>query len=100
VWPDGFPAVIPPVDYLIVVRSQLLQKSGEMEDFALLPWDAARSMLERHGSIVTGGTVILDYDLPPPDVKEFLLSLPSHADESAFLAASEVLDRELVEKYA
>jgi hypothetical protein len=99
VWPDGLPTVLPPVDYLIIVRRQLIQKSAEAEDFAFLPWDAARLMLDRHGSIAPGGAVVLDYDLPPPDVREFLLSLPGHADFALF-APGEVLDRELLEKYA
>jgi hypothetical protein len=44
---------------------------------------------------------VLDYDLEPPaDVRSFLQSLPSHAGELAYFSPDEVLDRELVEKYA
>jgi hypothetical protein len=101
VWPDGIPTVIPPVDYLIIVRRHLNQKSGRAEDHALLAWEAVRPLLGRYGLVCDDQSIMLNYDREPPaDVRSFLQSLPSHTGELAYFGAAEVLDSELVEKYA
>ncbi len=105
VWPDGIPTVIPRVDYLIVLivpRKELAPEGplGTIEDRALLAWEDARPILERHRSTTVGNAIVPDYDLAPGDVVSFIRSLPPDSQEIVAFPTDRVLDRELVEKYA
>jgi hypothetical protein len=102
VWTDGIPAIIPEVDVLILVRKGLASDSSKKNgDRALLAWKRARPVLERYGSKTAGNSIVLDYDMEPPrKLSAFIGSLTSRADELQFFRPEEVLERELVEKYA
>jgi hypothetical protein len=102
-WPDGgVPTVIPHVAYLIVDQEKIgsERQPGE-ENHALVAWEVARSLLERYHFIETDNSFVLDDGAQPPsDLARSIRSLPAYTGEFAPLSADEVLDRELVEKYA
>jgi hypothetical protein len=100
VWTDGIPAVIPEVDTLILVRRNLAAPPSGDGDCALLSWKRALPMLERYGTREAGNSLILDYDRAPRELSAFIRSAPSHAEELQIIRPEEVLERELVNKYA
>ena len=102
VWPDGIPTVTPRVDYLIVPRKELAPQRPfrTIEDRALLAWEDARAILERHRLTTVGGAIVPDYDVAPGDVVSFIRSLPPDSQEIVAYPTDRVLDRELFEKYA
>jgi hypothetical protein len=100
VWPDGIPALIPPVDYLIVPRKEMAPKRlfRRVEDRVLLAWADANPLLERYGSRRYGDAIALDYDRPPREVASFVESLRNDDRQVIGVSADQVLDRELIEK--
>ena len=102
VWPDGIPAIIPSVDYLIVPRKELAPKRffRRVEDRTLLSWKDALPILERHSEKRFGSVIALNYDKPPKDVVKFVESLPKDNRELSGIPADRVLDQELVDKYS
>jgi len=102
VWPDSIPTVTPRVDYLIVPRKELAPQRPfrTIEDRALLAWEDARAILERHRLTTVGGAIVPDYDVAPGDVVSFIRSLPPDSQEIVAYPTDRVLDRELFEKYA
>ncbi len=101
VWPDGIPALIPPVDYLIVPRKEMAPKQlfRRIEDRVLLTWADAHPLLESHGSRTYGDAIGLDYDRPPKEVAAFVEALLNDGRQFNGVSADQVLDRELVDKY-
>jgi hypothetical protein len=102
-WPDGgVPSIIPHVAYLIVDREKCdpEQQSGK-ENQALVAWEVARPLLERYNLIETDNSFVLDDGAQPPgELARLIQSLPAYTGEFAPLSAHEVVDRELVERYA
>jgi hypothetical protein len=102
-WPDGgIRSIIPHVDYLVVDREKFdpEQQPGK-EDQALVAWEVARPLLERYGSIEMDNSFVLNDDAQPPGgLAGLIQSLPAYTGEFVPLSADDVLDRELVEKYA
>jgi len=101
VWPDAIPSVVPPVDFLIVIRQALAPRRlfRRVEDRTLLAWEDAHQLFERHGSRQPGDAILLDYNRPLNDVARFIRSLPGGNREIAMITADQVLDRELVDKH-
>jgi hypothetical protein len=100
IWPDGAPSLLPPVEYLIIMRqARSSTPFGEPVDEILLSWQDAQRVLERHGLRQPEGGVLLEYDHPPADVAFFLRSLPAADNEISMIGADRVLDREIVDKH-
>jgi hypothetical protein len=101
VWPDGIPALVPLVDYLIVPRKETAPKRffRRVEDRVLLAWSDARSFLERYGSRTYGDTIALNYAQQEKEVTNFVESLARDDRQIIGISADQVLDRELIEKY-
>jgi hypothetical protein len=100
-WPDGIPTIIPPVDYVLVVRKQLCSAPGFATDQALLTWRQARRALGRHSMVAADNSLLPNYDREPPgELASVLRSLPAHPGEPEYLQNDQVLDKELVEQFA
>lgn len=103
VWPDAISTLIPRVDYLWIPRKHLAPKRRfrhQLEDKCLIPFDVA---MEAIGSYRTSGYELEAFELPcpvtPAALKGFVRGLQADTSSPVGIAASEVLNRELVEKY-
>jgi hypothetical protein len=102
VWPDAIPAAIPEVDYLIVPRKKLAPRKflRRAQDIALVLRSDALLLLSQHRAARFSDFLLLDYDNAPPDVTKYVESLPPSTEQIDDIPADQVLNRELVEKYA
>ena len=102
VWPDGIPIAVPDVDILIVPRKQLAPRPlfRRVEDRTLVALKEALPILQKHGSTNAQGTLVLNYNTPTDEIAGYVTSLPTDKREVKGLAPDQVLDRELVAKYA
>ncbi len=100
VWPDAISSILPEVDYLLIRRQEFAPRRllRKVEDEIFLPWKEALPILERHGSPHPGDAISLKYVKQPKDVADFVSSLTPRKQQVVIVPASEVLDRELVEK--
>jgi hypothetical protein len=101
IWPDGIPIAVPKVDYLIVPRKQLAPRRlfQRVEDRTIVALRDALPILHKHGTTDTGGTLVLDYNVPTDEIAKYVTSLPSDEREIKRLSADQVLDRELVTRH-
>lgn len=101
IWPDGIPIAVPDVDYLIVPRKELAPRRlfGRVEDRTVVALKDALPILQKHGTADADGTLVLNYDAPTDEIARYVASLPVDEREVKGLAADQVLDRELVERY-
>jgi hypothetical protein len=101
VWPDGIPIAVAEVDYLIVPRRELAPRRflKRVEDEALISWSEAMAILNKHSAQRSGDCLVLNYSKPPIDVVRFVQSLQKNEQKMKGVAADQVLNRELVEKY-
>lgn len=101
VWPDGIPIAIPDVDYLIVPRKDLAPRKlfRRVGDRTIVALKDALTILRKHATASALGAFILDYKTPTVEISEYVESLPLDKREIKGLAADQVLDREIVEKY-
>lgn len=102
VWPDGIPIAVPDVDYLVVPRKQLARRQlfWRVEDTAVVALKDALPMLQKHGRSDAHGTLILDYSTPKGEIAKYVTSLPANKHALEGLPADQVIDRELLVKYA
>jgi hypothetical protein len=102
IWPDASPAILPIVDYLLILREELAPRRffRKSPDQALVAWDEALPILTRHASRHDADIISLEYDQPPPEVIDFIRSLPTADQEMVNMPAYQVLDRDLVGKFA
>jgi hypothetical protein len=98
IWPDGIPIAVPDVDYLIVPRKKLAPR--RTEDRAIVTLKDALPVLQKYGTPDMRGTLILNYDTPTGEIATYVTSLPMDKRELKGLSPDQVLDRELVAKYA
>lgn len=100
VWPDGIPIAAPRVDYLIVPRKDLVpaRASDKGEDRTILAWNDAEPFIRKYQSAGYDQFIVMNYDIPPEEVKTFVRSLPKNDKALKGVAPDKVLDRELVEK--
>lgn len=103
VWPDAIPSILPPVDILLIGRKLLAPRKlfKKVEDMAIGTWGDIKPLLERHKEKMHGDAYYLHYQTVPNEIKKHIKGLRS-LDMSSFerLSADQVLDAELVQKYA
>lgn len=102
VWPDAIPAIIPPVDILLIGRNELAPRRlfKKVEDMAISPWSDIQPLLERHKSKMQGQAYYLFYQSVPTEIRKCVQSLkPVDRQTLARLSIDQVLNRELVKKY-
>ena len=103
VWPDAIPSIIPPVDILLIGRKQLAPRKlfKKVEDMAIGTWGDIKPLLERHKKKMHGDAYYLHYQTVPNDIKKHIKDLRSFDISSLErFSADQVLDAELVKKYA
>jgi hypothetical protein len=100
VWPDGIPIAVPDVDFFFVMRKELAPRRflWRKEDHALLSREDAAPVFARFKERRSDALFVLDYVSPPADVREFVTGLPRLNGNLNGVAASEVLDQELVDQ--
>jgi hypothetical protein len=100
VWPEGCPLAVPAVDFFYVMRKELAPRRffWRKEDHALLARKDAQPVFARHKEKRNDALFVLDYLSPPADVREFVTGLPRLKGNLNGVAASEVLDQELVDQ--
>lgn len=103
VWPDAIPSIIPPVDVLLIDRKDLAPRKlfRKVEDMAIGTWNEIQPLLDIHKNKMLGEAYYLCYQSVPSEIKKQVQKLPP-IDPSTLerLPSDQVLDRELVQKYA
>jgi hypothetical protein len=119
-WSELYPIVLPQVDYLVVFLDEpVFESASEMkENLILVPrqdllplleihgfdlLESCRSelpILKRHNLTLSEGVIVLDFDVLPDDLREYMNSLPVTNESIDAFPADKVLDRELFERYA
>lgn len=102
VWPDGIPCVLPTVDYLIVQREDLAPRRvfRKSNDTVFVPWADVYPLIAMYRGTRNDGAFDLNYERCPQDIAEFIRSLSRNEPTATGITADQVLDRELVQKYA
>ena len=103
VWPDAIPSIIPPVDILLVGRKELAPRKlfTKAEDMAIGNWDEIQPLLDSHKNKMHGEAFYLSYQKVPEKIKNYIQHMkPIDLSSLERLSFDQVLDRELVEKYA
>jgi hypothetical protein len=102
VWPDGIPIAVPDVDHLIVPRKELAPRYlfRRVEDRTVVALKDALPILQRNGTADEHGTLVLNYNTPTDEIAKYVTSLPVDMRKFQALAPDQVLDRELVARYA
>jgi hypothetical protein len=102
VWPDAISAVIPEVDYLMVLRDELAPKAflrGKKKDQMLVPFDRLRPALQ---PFLTAAFALPAYRLPssrtPEAVRDSVRDLKATGLVPGNLPMDQVLDAEIVAK--
>ncbi len=100
VWTDGAPALIPAVDVLACVRNELAPRKllrRRRPDIAVLEWEAALPLLEKHKVRMHEGAYDMAYINPPEEILAMFRKLTPVTRGFDGIPASQVLDRELLE---
>jgi hypothetical protein len=71
-----------------------------VEDRTIVALKDALPILQKHGTADAHGTLVLDYSTPTGEIAKYVTSLPIDKREIKGLPVDQVLDRELVAKYA
>jgi hypothetical protein len=102
VWPDGIPSVFPKVDYLIIGREELAPRSmfRKKKDSFFAEWAEVSPLIEKYSSREHDGAFNLKYSACPSDIAQFIRALVGNPPTASGISADQVLDRELVDKYA
>ena len=97
-WPDGCPAVIPPVDWLLIPRQQLAPRRWwqPVPDVVLIEWVHMAPLLQLHGAQEADGGIALPYRQTPPSIAKMIRRLPPGEMAGTALTVGEVLTRELI----
>lgn len=101
VWPDGLPIAVPPVDYFIVPRRELAPRKlfRRAEDQALVTQHEALPLLQKFSKSRPDGTLVLDYDDAPPEIRAYVQGLAPDERDISGVATDQALDREIAEKH-
>jgi hypothetical protein len=101
VWPDGIPSVLPEVDYLIIQREDLAPRRlfRRSKHTVFVPWADVHPHIASYHSR-NDGVFDLNYVKCPQEIAAFIRSLDREEPAITGVTADQVLDRELVEKYA
>lgn len=103
VWPDAIPSIIPPVDILLIGRKDLAPRKflKKTEDMVVGNWDEFQPLLESQKSKMLGEAFYMHYHKAPEQITKHIQQMKP-IDLTAFerLSFDQVLDMELVEKYA
>jgi hypothetical protein len=93
IWPQGMPALLPPVDHVLVGRLV----SGEKR-FGLATWSGVVEIAKRAGFDTTQNPLRLTYFVPPPSIANWVATIPLiELDALQRLSAERILDDELID---
>lgn len=101
VWTDAIPTVIPPVDHLLISRSELAPRKWirKKDDLALASWNDVEPLLRSHSKKMIGDAFNLSYERLPADIEKFVRNLKSvELEEGTILPIDRIIDTELIEK--
>jgi hypothetical protein len=97
-WPDGIPIAVPEVDYIFIPRKELAPRKlfRRIEDVCLVKYADVLPLLAKHRSS-EHSSLVLAYDVPPPEIADFVRNLAPTTATLQGVTVDTILDRELVE---